>query len=366
MVIGRQIARLRQARGLTQEKLAERADVSVDVIRRLEQGQRDTARMATLKAIAAALDADISVIIAARQRGAVRPEMRAPGPRDLNRRELLRLITTGTAALGAAQAASILDVDTVDLDRATAPAGRPLDERSVDELAAINSALWAGFCSAPAKYEVFSSAYEQANRLTTAMCRPQPGAVRRRLCALTADVLQLAGEVLFDANQYSEAAQCYTLSATAAREGDAMDLWACAMIRHGYLSLYERDFHQALPLLGLAARVADRGDSRLSTRHWVAAVLAQAHAGVGDGAGCERALGFADEVLALGTAPHNGGWLRFDGSRLAEDRASCYVQQRRPELAEPILTELLRRNSSGRRRGIALVDLAISDRKSVV
>ena len=46
------------------------------------------------------------------------------------------------------------------------------------------------------------------------------------------------------------------------------------------------------------------------------------------------------------------------GSRLADDRASCYVQQRRPDLAEPILLGLLNQHQSGRRRGIALVDLA--------
>jgi hypothetical protein len=59
-----------------------------------------------------------------------------------------------------------------------------------------------------------------------------------------------------------------------------------------------------------------------------------------------------------GRAPLPCRWLRFDGSRLAEDRASCYVQQRRPDLAEPILLELLKRHPSGRRRGIALADLA--------
>jgi transcriptional regulator with XRE-family HTH domain len=60
-MIGRQIAELRHASGLTQEQLAERARVSVDVIRRLEQGQRKTARIATLHAIAAALGTRVSL-----------------------------------------------------------------------------------------------------------------------------------------------------------------------------------------------------------------------------------------------------------------------------------------------------------------
>ena len=106
-------------------------------------------------------------------------------------------------------------------------------------------------------------------------------------------------------------------------------------------------------LLALSADLARNGDSELATPNWVSAVLAQALAGIGDHAACERALERAERVRVY-TRPGNGGWLRFDGSRLAEDRASCYVQQRRPDLAEPILLELLKKHQSGRRRGILL------------
>jgi transcriptional regulator with XRE-family HTH domain len=67
MVIGEQISRLRHLRRLTQDELAAASGVSVDVIRRLEQGQRNTARLATLSAIATALDAQLSVILAPQQ-----------------------------------------------------------------------------------------------------------------------------------------------------------------------------------------------------------------------------------------------------------------------------------------------------------
>ncbi|WP_374227613.1 helix-turn-helix transcriptional regulator, partial [Streptomyces sp. AC627_RSS907] len=40
--MGDRLARLRIRRSLTQERLAERAGVSVDVIRKLEQGRRRT------------------------------------------------------------------------------------------------------------------------------------------------------------------------------------------------------------------------------------------------------------------------------------------------------------------------------------
>ncbi|MFD4119146.1 helix-turn-helix domain-containing protein [Streptomyces niveus] len=58
MTIGDRIAELRLRRKLTQEELAERADISVDVIRKLEQGRRTSARLTTINALASALDTE--------------------------------------------------------------------------------------------------------------------------------------------------------------------------------------------------------------------------------------------------------------------------------------------------------------------
>ncbi|MFI1577328.1 helix-turn-helix domain-containing protein [Embleya sp. NPDC020630] len=61
--IGDRIARLRLRRGHTQESLAAVAGVSVDVVRKLEQNQRLTARLSTLNALAGALDVETSTLI---------------------------------------------------------------------------------------------------------------------------------------------------------------------------------------------------------------------------------------------------------------------------------------------------------------
>ncbi|MCQ8829719.1 helix-turn-helix domain-containing protein [Streptomyces malaysiensis] len=61
--LGDRIARFRVRRKLTQERLAERAELSVDVVRKLEQGQRQTARLSTINALARALDVEPSVLI---------------------------------------------------------------------------------------------------------------------------------------------------------------------------------------------------------------------------------------------------------------------------------------------------------------
>jgi transcriptional regulator with XRE-family HTH domain len=366
-MIGRQIAALRHRCGLTQEQLAESAGVSVDVIRRLEQGQRRTARFATLQSIAAALGTEVSISFAAGI-----PAMPATPGGDgedaeserssaessvMNRRDLLRVISAATAAISVVPAAAAQGLDELDHDRLAVPTVGRLGHAALADLSALNVGLWAVFTTAQVKASTFPVVRDQIGRLTDALRRPQPSVVRRQLCALTADVFQLAGEILFDANRNTDAEYCYTLAATAAREAEQMDLWACAVTRHAYVSVYEQRFRDAVPLLRFGAELARKGDTQLSTCNWVSSVLAQALAGTGDTGGCDRALGHADQVQKL-ARPGNGGWLRFDGSRLAEDRARCYVQQRQPELAEPILLGLLNQHQSGRRRGIALVDLA--------
>lgn len=58
--IGDHIRRLRTERGMTQEALAEAASVSTDLIKKLEQGKRTSARLATLMQIADAFDVSIA------------------------------------------------------------------------------------------------------------------------------------------------------------------------------------------------------------------------------------------------------------------------------------------------------------------
>lgn len=61
--LGRSISRLRHSRRMGQQDLATAAGVSVDVVRKLEQGQRNTVRMSTLMALANALDVPMTELI---------------------------------------------------------------------------------------------------------------------------------------------------------------------------------------------------------------------------------------------------------------------------------------------------------------
>ncbi|WP_326569461.1 hypothetical protein VSH64_48335 [Amycolatopsis rhabdoformis] len=187
----------------------------------------------------------------------------------------------------------------------------------------LNAQLWQVFSRSKSKQLALPVVRKQLGVLTAALQQRQTSAVRRQLCMAAADLFQLCGEIFFDGDQYTDAAQRYALAASASKEAAAFDLWACAMTRHAFIGVYERQFDQAAPLLEGAASIARRGDPELSTRHWVAAVQAQTHAGLGNLAACEQSLATAEEVTSLDGSVRTSGWLRFEGSRLAEERGTC-------------------------------------------
>lgn len=270
---------------------------------------------------------------------------------DVNRRELLRLV----AATG-----SLLAIPAVDVDRVRYAEAHPrnLDSATVDAYERLNATLWARFAESQSKREVLPAVRQQLVTLHTSLNEPQTERVRRRLCATAGDLFQLCGEAFFDSGNYAAAAQCYGEAAHVSKEAREPDLWACAMTRHAFISIYEHQFNGAAPLLEGAATLAVRGDPTRTTRYWVAAVQAQTYAGLGDLPACQRALDRAEHVADLDHKAPATGWLRFEGSRLDEERASCFVTLRRPDLAEPALNKALGQARSARRRGSVLVDLA--------
>ncbi|MEV6522704.1 transcriptional regulator [Longispora sp. NPDC051575] len=273
----------------------------------------------------------------------------------MNRRELLRLMSMAGTLVAVSGIDNELDWERLDY---FADGLHRLDPAVIDEYATLNSHLWRVFALSTSKQHTYPLVRDQLGVLVGALQRSHSEAVHRDLCALVADLFQLAGEILFDGNHYTDAAHCYTLAATASREGGVFDLWACALTRHAFIGVYEEQFAKAGPMLELAAGLARRGNQALSTRHWVRVVQAQTFAGLGDLKACQRALDDAERVHQLTGKIHTEGWLRFDGSRLPEERGTCYVTLRRPDLAERALTDALRMDLSARRRGNVLTDLA--------
>jgi hypothetical protein len=117
---------------------------------------------------------------------------------------------------------------------------------------------------------------------------------------------------LFDANEYGNAVHCYSLAASAGQEARSYDRWACAGTRRP-----------------------------------------------GDLNGCQRNLDTAGQVLDLSGPASPGGWLRFDSTRLGEERGTCYQTLDRADLAEHELDSVLAGTASPRRRGSILADLAM-------
>ncbi|WP_406401500.1 helix-turn-helix transcriptional regulator [Streptomyces sp. NBC_00879] len=231
-----------------------------------------------------------------------------------------------------------------------------------DDFLRMNSHLWQVYELARSKSSIHPIVRGQITALSRTL-RSRPAGEVTNLCGAAGDLFQLAGELAFDNNRFTDAAASYTVAASASKDASAYDLWACALVRHAYLDVHERHYREAAETLSAAERVARRGDSLLSTRHWVASVQAEAHAGMGDLAACERALDEAEQVRHLNEGSNNGGWLRFDGTRLAEERGARYVQLGRLDLAEQALQSALEQSAlaeghSFRRRGVVLTDLA--------
>jgi transcriptional regulator with XRE-family HTH domain len=355
---------LRQARlrrGLSQEALGERTGVGERTVRRLEAGAHSHPE--TVRRIADFLELSpeaLGLLPYGRveRDGPEAHSQPAGGSDDVKRRELLGVLSLAGGALAWTDVPAGTTIDWLRLERAGADPGR-LDDAVLRDCAALNRQAWQAFRASSDKGVVLQGVTEQLGRLTRLANHPHTSTQHRRLCELIADLAQLAGEVQFDADRLVDASHCYGVAAWAAREADQPDLWACALVRHAFVALYDQRPHQAVPLLEAAGRVAVHGDGTLATRHWVAAVAAEAYAGVGDLSGCRRGLDFAEGVRA--GAGSNGRWLRFDGARLPEERGACYVRLGQPDLAEPALRLALAQLSGPtRRRGLVLTDLARS------
>jgi hypothetical protein len=173
------------------------------------------------------------------------------------RRELLRLLSM----IGALLAIPNVEEEPNQLDYLSTTSDQ-FDDLTIDDYAALNKHLWRVFVLSKSKSVVLPLVRDQLEALIFCLSRSRKISTHRRLCALTSELLQLTGEIFFDANKYSDAAYCYTLAAAASKEADAFDLWACAMTRHALIEMYERHFDKAAPMLELAVRLARKGDGR--------------------------------------------------------------------------------------------------------
>ena len=229
--LGERVAQLRRRRGLTQEELAERAGVSVELVRKLEQGRRRSVRLGTVQCLARALDVQTAVLFDAPSP----TDPRDPGPGVVGIRQAL---TPGAAGPGLED-----EPTAADLERSLRGAWDL--HRSADHV------VLAG---------VLPDLIDQARYL----CAQQPGDASFRLAA---QAYHLAAVLLIGVRAEDLAlVAADRLQAAAARAGDepsiarAADTWAWLFCRQSRLDDAERAVLGAAddlePRFGTAAPVA--------------------------------------------------------------------------------------------------------------
>ncbi|WP_329157363.1 helix-turn-helix domain-containing protein [Streptomyces anulatus] len=353
------LAERRRALGYSQEAFAHLLGVDRTTVGRWES-RRIRPQPAQRRKLAAALETslqELDALLGPRQIADGKPvgsrtsePPNAGDPDEMIRREFLRILTVSGAL-------ATLPADEAEALAQGVRGGVPAD------FSRMNSHLWQVYQRSRSKGSVYPVVRDQLGILIDALTEYRGSPRARTLLNAAADLFQLAGEVAFDGNRYSDAAASYALAASVSKDAQAYDLWACALVRHAYVDMSESRYRPATQLLDAAERLAGRGDKSLSTRQWIASVQSEAYAALGDLDACERAMDRAETVRDLDPDSINGEWLRFDGARLAEERGARYLQLGRLDLAEDALTRALKQEAlahgqSYRRRGAVLTNLA--------
>lgn len=281
---------------------------------------------------------------------------------ERTRREVIRLLTLAGTALVLPLPLPDLDWECIE-DAVHKPSC--VDQAVIENFKGINAHLWNIYLATSVKSSAMDGVVGQLKMLVQFLREPHSSNTHKQLCMLISELSQLAGEIHFDRHEYELAQSCYVFAANAAKEVGAYDLWACALVRHSFIPIYDQKprYADALPYLQGARRLAERGNSTYSTRYWVAAVEAEAESGVYNLVSCQKALERANGVLKQTEV--SPAWTRFDGARLPALRGACYIRLKQPELATPALQEALSQFSKpGRKRGMVLLDLAAAAAQS--
>ncbi|ONM49600.1 helix-turn-helix domain-containing protein [Nocardia donostiensis] len=317
MDLGERLQAVRKRRGLTQRELAELSGVSLSLMRKIEQGERDDTRMDTLRRFAVALRCPLTALLGPN-----------PSPPDDDGNGELWLPTREALA-------SLQDAET----------SEPVPARSLEAALAHATRLY------------HDNEYERLARLLPRLIEDgnsAPPLLRSR-------VLQLAGSVMVQTRQLEPARAALNQSlADAETNGNILDA-ASAVVTLCWLLIVERQFET---VRHLATEWADRVEPRLSvatTREisaWGWLLLRGSAAAVRDNRPDE-----ADNMMRLAAAgavavrqqpgPYHQYWTTFDPATVAMKRVENAVIDDRPDLALRLARDIppdLRPTSDNRNR----------------
>ncbi|MBW0274310.1 hypothetical protein ATM97_17015 [Nocardia sp. MH4] len=324
MDLGERLQSVRKRRGLTQRQLAELSGVSLSLIRKIEQGERDDTRMDTLRKLAVALGCPLSKLL-------------GPTPTPPESRDGAALWTPTRAALESIGPTSAEPVDARSMEAALSHATKLYHDNEYERLA-----------------QVLPRLIDDANAA--------PPLLRSR-------TLQLVGSVMVQTRQPAAARIALDQSlADAESTGNVLDA-ASAIITLCWLLIVERQFETVRKL---ATEWADRVEPRLSqatTREistWGWLLLRGSAAAVRDNRPDE-----ADDMMRLAAAgavalrpesgPYHQYWTTFDPATVAMKRVENAVVDDRPDVALRLAREIppdLRPTSDNRNRHLIDVSAA--------
>ncbi|MFC3964256.1 helix-turn-helix domain-containing protein [Nocardia jiangsuensis] len=319
--LGELLRSVRVRRGMTQRELAAAAGISLSLVRKVEQGERTSARMDTLRRFAVALNCPLTALLG--------PE---PAPsEDVAAAEIWTPTRDALAALGPG----------------TEPAAHP----GMESVLAYATRLY------------HDNEYEQLASVLPPLIEDSGTATP----LIRSRVLQLAGSAMVQTRQHSAARIALDRSvADAESTGDELDA-ASAVITQCWLLLVERRFDA---VRRLAAEWADRIEPRMSTATtrelstWGWLLLRGSAAAIRDNRPDE-----ADDMMRLARAgavavrrepcPYHQYWTTFDTAVVDMKRVENAVVDDRPDLALRLARQIppdLRPTSDNRNRH--LLDVA--------
>jgi transcriptional regulator with XRE-family HTH domain len=336
--IGYQLGRLRRLRGFTQEGLADRADVSRDLVAKLEQGRRRSARITSLARLAAALDVEVSALL----------ERAQPG----------RAAEDGDAGVVVAPRSGRDGSQSAPTSMAVALGARlPSDD---DELREELREIDRSYGDVPS-----TSLLPAASRLLGAIVLLRDTfriGRRRELDACEAEAATLMGQLVWDASQrrdHATACGYFDQAIAAARRVDDPIAAGHGVLRKGFIALYGHgDPARGLALAVQAAETTKDVSHALTGLSLVHA--AEAHARLANRRDCELALAAAELHLGRITGDDSAAFL-FAEPTLGRLAGSCYLSLGRYRQAESLLAETAQRlQDRPKSLAIVLANLALS------
>ena len=273
--IGAHLRQARNERGLTQEELAERAGVSRDIIAKLEQGTRESARITTLTKLANALGITVSALLGHGAHLADLPTTSPRRPEDIPDTPYPTTATIG-ALLPAAASRTPASPEMAD-----ACSALTRDYRRLDALAG------------PAA--VYAQAAGHQAWLADWMAQAVRGQ-QREIAALYADATILLAWLNFDLERHTQAIALYRECGDVADQIEDTSLRAFLAGRQAR-TLSEAGRHDEALNHAEAARQLATASASPQLRSWLAITRAYIHACLGDDYACRASIASAHAAL---------------------------------------------------------------------